>query len=366
MGRDDWPAGRGFLTFVLMGVGVVWDTVEGSLAPAWLMWAALALSTLLYGAAVMLGFDGRRRPATQALAALIALVIVMAWWYGGSWLYLFPMAAIAGGVVVPARRVRTTMIVLSVITVLVAWHGGRGIETLLALGWGTFSAGVVVAFILHLHSVISELNATRQRLAEAAVAEERLRFSRDLHDLLGHTLSVIVVKAEAVRRLAGRDPEQAARQAADIEAVGRQALTEVREAVTGYRRGSLADELDRARDALKTAGVSLVVRTSGDALTAQDEALLGWVVREGITNIIRHSGAGAAEICLAGRTVTIRDDGSAPARHDGGSGLRGLSERLAQAGGSLHAGPRAEGGFELIATLDTEKGETRTPERPPV
>ena len=96
---------------------------------------------------------------------------------------------------------------------------------------------MVTATVLSLFDTIQELNATRQELARSAVEKERLRFSRDLHDLLGHTLSVVVVKAEAVRRLAPRDLDAALAQAADIEAVGRQALTEIREAVTGLPRG---------------------------------------------------------------------------------------------------------------------------------
>lgn len=343
--------GRSFLAFALIGVGVVWDTVDGAFDPAWLSWAALAAAVALYSAAVLLAFGGDRRRALWALAGHVAVVVVMSWFYGSGWFYLFPLAAIACGTVLPARRVRAAMIALAVVTALVAWHGGRGIETILALGWGTFSAGVVVALILNMDKVITELRETRQLLAETAVAEERLRFSRDLHDLLGHTLSVIVVKAEAVRRLVPRDPAQAAAQAADIEAVGRQALTEVREAVTGYRRGSLADELGRARAALDAAGVALEVRQEDGGLSAQEEALLGWVVREGVTNVIRHSGASSVLITLSGRTVTVRDDGTAVQEDGGGSGLRGLRERLAQAGGSLHAGPHQDGGFELTARL---------------
>ncbi|WP_416976099.1 histidine kinase, partial [Streptomyces sp. 4F14] len=111
------------------------------------------------------------------------------------------------------------------------------------------------AAILGLSDAVRELRAAREELATRAVAEERLRFSRDLHDLLGHTLSVIVVKSEAARRLAHRDLDAALSQIGDIEAVGRQALTEIREAVTGYRRGSLSTELDHAVSALRAADV---------------------------------------------------------------------------------------------------------------
>lgn len=192
-----------------------------------------------------------------------------------------------------------------------------------------------------------------------------MRFSRDLHDLLGHTLSVIVVKSEAARRLAPRDMEAALGQITDIEAVGRQALTEIREAVTGYREGSLATELDRARSALSAADIDPVVRQSGPPLTPQNEALLGWVVREAVTNAVRHSRATRCEITLDGILdrvrLTVADDGTGdtgaatgPAEGVGGTGLKGLTERLTVAGGSLRYGPSPRGGFTVTAELPVE------------
>ena len=224
--------------------------------------------------------------------------------------------------------------------------------------------------VITLFHAVAQLKATRQELARSAVAQERLRFSRDLHDLLGHTLSVVVVKAEAARRLAPRDLDSALTQVADIESVGRQALTEIREAVTGYREGSLSTELDRARSALTASDIEVVVHESGPPLPPQTEALLGWVVREGVTNVVRHSGATLATIEL--RTadgharLTITDNGRGPAaappgplgtalRTRAGTGLRGLTERLATAGGSLASGPAQGGGFRVAAVLPVEE-----------
>ncbi|MFI7454190.1 sensor histidine kinase [Nonomuraea sp. NPDC049714] len=389
---------KGILVFVLLGVAAAWDAATGVDRPAWLAWLGLAGVAALYAAAVLLAF--RRVPAlaTAALIALAAVVTALAAHFGGGWLYLFPLVGIACGVVLYGRRVRIALLALTGVTALVVWRGGGQLESIMTFSWGTFSAGIVVAFILHLHALIAELHDTRQQLAEAAVTRERLRFARDLHDLLGHTLSVIVVKAEAVRRLALRDPEQARRQAGDIETVGRQALTEVREAVTGYREASLTGELDRAVDALRAAGVEPVVRRTGPEPDGRAQTLLGWVVREGVTNIIRHSGATRAEIELTGTSLTIRDNGPTPpptgtaskptaavtpagtttttstttsttttsdtaedaaaaevafggASGGGGSGLRGLAERLAQAGGQVEAGPLPEGGWQLRVFL---------------
>jgi two-component system sensor histidine kinase DesK len=243
------------------------------------------------------------------------------------------------------------------------------------VAYGTFLSTMVTAAILSLSEAVRELRAAREELARRAVEKERMRFSRDLHDLLGHTLSVIVVKSEAARRLAPRDMEAALDQITDIESVGRQALTEIREAVTGYREGSLATELDRARSALSAADIAPVVRQSGPPLTPQNEALLSWVVREAVTNVIRHSGATRCEITLDGVLdrvrLTIADDGpgdggpaaTGPADADtigigiGGTGLKGLTERLATAGGSLRAGPSPRGGFTVTAELPVEAAE---------
>ncbi len=401
------PGPAGFMPFALLGVGVVAETVDGTLRPAWPSWTGLAAGCALYAAVVVLTFRGRPRPAWVALAALTAVVTVMAARYGASWRYLFPLVGVACGIALYGRAVRVVLAALTVLTAATVWAQGASVELVMAFSWGTFSTGVVVATLLHLYAVIGELRETRRRLAEAAVAEERLRFARDLHDLLGHTLSVIVVKAEAVRRLARRDPGQAERQAGDIEAVGRQALTEVREAVTGYRRADLPDELARARDALAAAGIDLAVRRIGPAPEGEREVLLGWVVREGVTNVIRHSGATRVEIEVGADMVRVRDDGrpaatqpvhprstrttrstpshqpqrhqrrrkqpappppaytppghpalptpehpaGAPGRDGGGSGLPGLAERVARAGGRIEAGPLPEGGFELTARL---------------
>ncbi len=172
---------------------------------------------------------------------------------------------------------------------------------------------------------------------------------------------MIVVKAEAARRLTTRDVDAAQAQLADIESVGRQALTEIREAVTGYREGSLSREIDGAVSALRAAGVEPVVRRSGPPLAPQTEALLGWVVREAATNVVRHSDADRCEITVTGdgerARLTVTDDGRGAGtgrpRTTGGTGLRGLAERLTTAGGTLTAGPE-RGGFTVTADLPAD------------
>jgi two-component system, NarL family, sensor histidine kinase DesK len=220
-------------------------------------------------------------------------------------------------------------------------------------------ATALVLVVRNMVKLIRELDRTRTELAQSAVEQERLRFARDLHDLLGHSLSLIVVKSEVVRRLAERDPAAAAREAAEIEEVGRKALTEVREAVSGYRERPFADELHGARGALTDAGIETVIRLTvrtGELPSAVDQAF-AWVVREAATNVIRHSGARTCRIMLdrsgTAWSLTVRDDGRGRGSAvSEGNGLRGLRERLAALDGTLTAtGP----GFTLRADVPRER-----------
>ncbi|MFF2009285.1 sensor histidine kinase [Streptomyces sp. NPDC058195] len=362
--RPGPPGPYTMLPWLLMGLGSFSNLFQGEAPNPWLGGLGLLLFNSLYVSLVFRGFDRRKResPVSYALlGAMAAVTLALAAGYGGSWLLFFPLLSLACGTILRNRRLAVGLISLAVVaTAVTAWRGD-GTEPW-TIGYGTFISGAVTAAILALSETVMELRATRQELARTAVEKERLRFSRDLHDLLGHTLSVIVVKSEAARRLAPRDLDAALSQVTDIESVGRQALTEIREAVTGYREGSLATELDRARSALTAAGIEPVLRRSGPPLAPQAEALLGWVVREAVTNVLRHSRATSCAFVLegiAGRVrLTVTDDGTGPDTPPvpgiGGTGLTGLTERLATAGGSLHAGPRPGGGFVVTAELPAD------------
>ena len=158
-----------------------------------------------------------------------------------------------------------------------------------------------------------ELTEARAELAQSAVAQERERFARDLHDLLGHTLSVIAIKAELAGRLLPERPDEAAAEVADVEQVARKALGEVREAVSGYRKPTLDGELEGARMALTAAGIEAAFERSPVRLDPEVEAVLAWAVREGATNVIRHSSAHRCQVTVsadaAGAVVEVVDDG---------------------------------------------------------
>ncbi|MFE7358738.1 sensor histidine kinase [Streptomyces sp. NPDC057543] len=365
-GRPGPPGPYSLLPWLLMGLGGFSNLFQGRAPNPWIGGLGLLVFNSLYINVVFRGFDKKKResPVSYVLLAVMALVTFgLAIGYGGAWLLFFPLLSLACGVILRHRQLVVSLLGLAAVASLVAvWRGDNASDPW-TIGYGTFISGAVTAAILTLSETVMELRATRQELARTAVEKERLRFSRDLHDLLGHTLSVIVVKSEAARRLAPRDMDAALAQVADIESVGRQALTEIREAVTGYREGSLATELDRARSALTAAGIASVVRRSGPPLAPQAEALLGWVVRETVTNVVRHSAATTCSFLVDGTAervrLTVTDDGRGPADPPpapgvGGTGLKGLTERLAAAGGSLTAGPGPGGGFVVGAELPVD------------
>ncbi|WP_406149553.1 sensor histidine kinase [Streptomyces sp. NBC_01012] len=356
------------LPMLLMGLGAFANLWQGETANPWVGGIGLFVFNSFYVSVVFRGFDRRTRESVTSYVLLAAMAFItfgLAIGYGGSWLLFFPLFALACGTILRGRRLGVGLLVLAASACAVTvWRGDHVAEPW-TLGYGTLLSGGVTAAILTLSETVTELRATRQELARNAVERERLRFSRDLHDLLGHTLSVVVVKSEAARRLAPHDIDAAIAQVSDIESVGRQALTEIREAVTGYREGSLATELDRAGPVLAAAGIEASVHRSGPSPAPQTDALLGWVAREAVTNAVRHSCATRCEFVLDSTPerirLTVKDNGIGAGAAGGGTrhpvgpasgtGLKGLAERLAAAGGSLKSGPGAKGGFVVTAEL---------------
>jgi two-component system, NarL family, sensor histidine kinase DesK len=242
--------------------------------------------------------------------------------------------------------------------------GGRGGQAVVgAAGYAIFVVSVGLTYRLTAWSlrIMRELDRARAGQARLSVAEERLRFARDLHDVLGRNLSLISIKSELAGELARRgEGEAAAGHMLEVHAAAHESLREMWAVVGGYRTADLGAELAGAQDILRSAGISC--RVAGDAagLPADVQAALGWVVREGTTNVIRHSSATACtiELQLAGppgaaRTALLRmdNDGARAASTGGGTGLAGLRERLAALGGTVTAGPLRGGSFRLEAGL---------------
>lgn len=352
---------------VLVWLPLCYSALIGPLADAtqnsdpWTAWAAAALAGAAFTGAVLTRFwsagPRSRAVAGLSLVVLAGTALTTTAVYSPAWSSLFVLLAIGVGAVVGART--APYIVLLVAAVATVVLGARGsADSALPTGLSVLLSGLGTYAFCQLFAVVAELKCTRERLAGMAVSEERERFARDLHDLLGHTLSVIVVKAEAVRRLAPRDHAAAAEHAADIESIGREALADIRRAAAGYRGAGLDRELARASSALDAAGVALSVEqrpASGGPLPQTTDVLLGWVVREGVTNIVRHAQARRCTITVDRTDHAVRlhidDDGSGAERPPrAGAGLHGLQERIAAAGGHLAAGHTGHG-FRLAVDL---------------
>jgi two-component system sensor histidine kinase DesK len=198
-----------------------------------------------------------------------------------------------------------------------------------------------------------ELSRARAQVARLSAENERTRIARDLHDLLGHSLTTITVKAGLAHRLGEVDAPRALAEIAEVEALARRSLTDVRAAVSGYREVTLAGELATGRELLRAAGIDAELPTAVDAVAPDHQELFGWVVREGLTNVVRHSRAQSCSIRLERGSVEIVDDGDGPAAvaAAGGNGLSGLGERVTAAGGVLESGPRAPRGWRLRVSL---------------
>jgi two-component system sensor histidine kinase DesK len=183
----------------------------------------------------------------------------------------------------------------------------------------------------------ARLRLAQDEVRHLAAVAERERIARDLHDVLGHTLSLIVLKSELASRLAGRDPERAAREIRDVEQVSRTALAEVREAIRGYR-GTLEDEIARAGSLLRAAGIHAELAVQLLPMDRAAEEALALALREAVTNTVRHAGASACTVRVGAAdgvcTLVVRDDGRGGIRAEG-SGLRGMRERVESLGGRV-------------------------------
>ena len=265
------------------------------------------------------------------------------------------VAAVAGWVLPPAGAVAAIGATAVAVGAGLAATGSDG-STVAAYSLTILAVGSIMAALGSTTRANRELRATREELARIAVSEERVRIARDLHDLLGHTLSLIALKSELAAKLVASDPRRAQSEMDDVQRVTRQALSEVREAVHGYRQLAFADALEGAREALLAAGIECRVNSPTSELPAEIESTLAWAVREAATNVVRHSGARACTIELATNIETVSlqvDDDGAPASAGSvdGDGLAGLAERARRLDGTLETGARPEGGFRLLLTL---------------
>jgi len=329
----------------------------------WLGVAGTCVFSAIYVWLVLMWADlreGRREIGISIALAAIALGLTLG--INPNWGYLFTYVVACAALSTPSSFGFSTVIVCAVIGAGAAVAGGGGGGDAVGVGASTLGVGLLLTLMRDLRVRNAELNRARAELARTAVAAERERFARDLHDLLGHSLSVIAIKAELAGRLLPDAPARAASEVADLEEVARCALREVRDAVSGYRRPTLEGELEGARMALAAAGIIAEIEHATEAFSPEVEAVLAWAVREGATNVIRHSGARHCEVRLRGGrgevAVEILDDGrGAEEASPCGNGLTGLRERAAAVRGRLEAGAGTGGGFRLAVSVPLTAGE---------
>ncbi len=329
----------------------------------WLMWPHPASQ----------GMRARTR-SRIALALLVVLsleVTAFSLVYGPAWLWLFIGVSAIAGRLLPMRAAFAVIVLFTLLPLFITVRNSGGIAGvdwwwLIALMLLVRGLGLDMIGIARMGDAIRELYAARRELARLAVIEERERLSRDLHDLLGQTLSMITLKSELARHLVTEEPERCAQEISEIERVARQTLREVREAVAGYRQPTLASELEGARQLLEAAGISYQIDPIQEVLPPDLDAALAWTVREGVTNVIRHSRARQCRIHVTHTNDTIGvevlSDGGRRAQAASvarpGLGLAGLRERVCRLGGDLEAGPHVLEGkdyFRLSVALPLQR-----------
>ena len=288
------------------------------------------------------------------LAALAALVLALGAPRSFALLFVY-VIAVAGLALPLAPAVGVIVAGAAAVGVGLALTGSDG-STVSAWTLTVLGVGALTAALGRATRANEQLRRMREERARLAVSEERLRIARDLHDLLGHTLSLIALKTELATKLIGSDPRRAEAELTEVQRVTREALADVREAVQGYRRVAFADALESARATLAAAGIACRVDGAAPELPSDVESVLAWAVREATTNIVRHSQARSCAITLRtngdGVALQVDDDGAAkPTRNGDGTGLAGLAERARRLHGTLEAGARPEGGFRIRLTL---------------
>ncbi|GAA5164693.1 sensor histidine kinase [Pseudonocardia eucalypti] len=290
-----------------------------------------------------------RRLAMICVVFPVGVAVVLLSGLSGS-MAVLGYALSASNVMLPLRWAR----VVGLVTVFAALPASWLVTG--AVDWVSVVFLAMVAMIAlgmaRLARLVGALRAARSEIRALAVAGERERMARDLHDVLGHSLTTITVKTALARRLveSGADGERVAGELRETEDLSRRALADIRATVSGQRRMSLVAELVSARAALRAAGIEADLPHAVDDVEARAEEPLAYVLREGVTNVVRHSGAGRCTVRVGARWLEVVDDGAGPPGEPG-NGLTGLAERLAEVRGTLDFGPLPTGGFRLSARV---------------
>jgi two-component system, NarL family, sensor histidine kinase DesK len=334
IGKDSSGAGAVAGYAILAAFAVSWLVIP---LPASLLMSAVPARRFWVLYAVMVGLFVAELPFAHAQAFILAVLITI------------PTVARLGPRSAPVVLALTAA-ALFVPVAISSW------QVSLTTSWDDVTPvaipiAALMTFVVHRTLVNQQaLAEARADLACLAAENERFRIARDLHDLLGHSLTTITVKAGLAARLGPSEHDRSAREMAEVEQLTRQALDEVRAAVANYRDVTLAGELATGRQLLRAAGITADFPRAVDDVDPVHQELFGWVLREGLTNIVRHSHATACAVRFSASGIEITDNGvggTAPA----GNGLTGLRERVTAAGGSIDAGPARPAGWRLHVSL---------------
>jgi two-component system, NarL family, sensor histidine kinase DesK len=330
--------------------------------------AITAVFCVVYAPLVSMTSELRARTVIAALVTIAAVSVLACVVYGDAWTSLWIYVSAATGIVLPSfnsRRLTVLgILVMGVLYSICCAISHDGLEDWLVVLLPVLLIGYAMAGLRMQGELMQQLRQARETVAKLAASEERLRLARDMHDLTGQSLSMITLKSElAAKRLSRLPPsperEAIAAEMADIASVSRQTLQDIREAVSGYRRPTLAIETITARTTLEAAGITLdddpnLIMRSG-TFDPDAEAALAWCLREAVTNVVRHSGARTCELRLTEghgqMSLLIADDGKGFGGDPGtGNGLHNMSERLSAVGGTLTIEP-GRPGFRLSAAV---------------
>ena len=327
----------------------------------WKEWSFTALATAIF-LALYFGLFWLERPrALWLIAGMVVLGIVCAPSnVGASTFFIFAAAFVPFCV----QTERKAVGLMAGIVVLAA------IETQVfhLSSWFLFYAGGLSAvvggsniYFAQRNRALAKLRLANDEIEHLAKVAERERIARDLHDVLGHTLSVIILKSELAGKLMDRDPQRAGNEIREVEQISRQALSEVRDAIRGYRSQGLTAELAQAKSTLETAGVAVKCETAKVSLPALQESVLSMAVREAVTNVVRHAQARTCSLRLEQRNgscrLEIKDDGRGGSQNEG-NGLRGMRERVEMLGGILTRDSQT--GTRLAITLPLKEVAPKT------
>lgn len=364
--RSEVPAPRlaqGISITVISAFGIITLlNVQNVVTGGWGLTVCVAAVLVLYAVQFMVTSSGARRWSGRrralALCVQVLLTFVPMVWLGVAW---GSMAGPLGGSILLLLPPRIAWPCYGAVTgTMLVWSVAEGVHTL-ETGYFTISTaltGLVIYGLTRLTDLVREVHATRAEMARMAVTQERLRFARDLHDLLGYSLSTITLKSELIHRLIPANPDRAREEVAGVLGVSRQALADVRLVASGYREMSLEAEAAAVAEVMAAADVVVETDIRCGRLHPLVDTVLATALREGVTNILRHSKVQSCVITAAveGGTVrlTLVNDGvvrqDKPRTADGGSGsgLGNLRTRLTEIGGTLTTVTR-EGRFRLVA-----------------